>query len=201
MFFETATNNHGLAHNPFKALVSPRPIGWVSSRDEEGRVNLAPYSFFNAVNSIPPIVMVASVGRKDTLNNIEATREFVCNLATYDLRHAVNASSAPLPPGTSEFEAVGLEEAPCRLVNVPRVAASPVALECRYIQTIEVLALGGERTGTLMAFGQVVGIHIDDAVIRDGRVDMGLLKPISRLGYMDFAVIDEVFELERPEGG
>ena len=201
MFFETEANNHGLAHNPFKALVAPRPIGWISSRDEEGRVNLAPYSFFNAVNTIPPIVMVASVGRKDTLNNIEATREFVCNLATYDLRHAVNASSVPLPPGTSEFEAVGLEEAPCRLVDVPRVAASPVALECRYIQTIEVLALGGERTGTLMAFGQVVGIHIDDAVIRNGRVDMGLLKPISRLGYMDFAVIDEVFELERPQGG
>ncbi len=201
MFFETETNNHGLAHNPFKAVVAPRPIGWISSRDDEGRVNLAPYSFFNGVNSVPPIVMFASVGRKDTLANVESTREFVCNLATYDLREAVNGSSAPLPPGISEFEATGLTEAPCNLIDVPRVKESPVALECRYIQTIEVLALGGERTGTLMAFGQVVGIHIDDSVIRDGRVDVTLLKPLSRLGYMDFAAIDEVFEMVRPKGG
>jgi len=201
VFFESADNKHGLAHNPFKALVAPRPIGWISSLDTEGRPNLAPYSFFNAVGNIPPVVMFSSSGRKDSIANIEATGEFVCNLATYDLRDAMNATSAPLPRGASEFEAAGLEAAPCRLVKVPRVAASPAALECRFLQSLTIRDIDGNETDNHMVLGQVVGIHIDDAYIVDGKVDTPRLKLLSRLGYMDYAVVDNVFSLDRPAGG
>lgn len=196
MFYDAVANTHGLKHDPFKALAVPRPIGWLSSLSPEGVPNLAPYSFFNAVANRPNYVMFSSVGRKDSIANIEATGEFVHNVATWDLRDAMNQSSANVGSGVDEFELAGLEKAPSRLVKPPRVAASPVAFECRYVQTVELPPTNGEPN--LVGFGEVVGIHIDDDVIVNGKVDLTLFKPIARLGYHDYAVIEEVFTMVRP---
>ena len=198
MFYTTETNAHGLAHNPFKALIAPRPIGWISSVDGDGRFNLAPYSFFNAVASDPPVVMFSSDGRKDSLSNIEETGCFVCNIAVYALREAMNASSAPLAHGVSEFEAAELTPEASRLVAAPRVKEAPAALECRYLQTIQVPTLDGGKTDNYMVLGQVVGVHIDDDLIVDGRIDMVRLAQLARLGYMDYSVVERVFEMNRP---
>jgi len=198
MFYETRERNHGLVFDPFKAIVAPRPIGWISSIDTEGRVNLAPYSFFNAVCSRPDIVMFSSAGRKDSVSNLEATSEFVCNLTTWDLREAVNLSSATLPHGESEFEATGLKTAPSRLVKPPRVAAAPAALECKVLSTQELIGLDGRPTNNWVTFGEVVGVHIDDACIRDGRFDMTKARSIARCGYHDYAVVESLFEMKRP---
>jgi len=199
MFYETGTNDHGLPHNPFKAIVSPRPIGWISSVDKDGRPNLAPYSFFNCVADRPPVVMFSSSGYKDSAANIDATGEFVCNMASFDLKDEMNQSSAAVSSGTSEFELTGLEMAPCRLVKVPRVAKAVTALECKHLQTIRLKTLEGVETDNYVVFGQVVGIHIDDSIIVNGRVDVTVYKPLSRLGYMDYAAVTEVFEMGRPK--
>ena len=198
MFYDAIENAHGLRHDPFKALVSPRPIGWISSLDKDGRLNLAPYSYFNAVSDRPHIVMFSSSGRKDSIANVEDTGEFVCSLATFDLRDRMNQSSAPYPRAISEFREAGLETAPSRLVKPPRVAASPVALECRYLQTIALADENGVPAESWVVLGQVVGIHIDDALITDGMVDITRARPIARLGYMDYAVVDAVFAMPRP---
>ena len=198
MFYDAIENAHGLKHDPFKALVSPRPIGWISSLDKDGRLNLAPYSYFNAVSDRPHIVMFSSSGRKDSIANIEDTGEFVCSLATFDLKDRMNQSSAPYPREISEFREAGLETAPSRLVKPPRVAASPVALECRYLQTIALADENGVPAESWVVLGQVVGIHIDDALITDGMVDITKARPIARLGYMDYAVVDAVFAMPRP---
>lgn len=202
MFYEPAKRNHGLPHDPFKAIVVPRPIGWISSLDRAGNANLAPYSFFNALSAYPHIVGFASEGRKDSLNNIEATGEFVCNLATYDLREAMNASSAPLPPGVSEFDAAGIATAPCRLVKPPRVAAAPAALECRYLRTIPMTGLDGGEATYLLVLGEVVGIHVDDAFIKDGKVDSSAMVAIGRGGYFDYWASgpQAAFSITRPKG-
>jgi flavin reductase (DIM6/NTAB) family NADH-FMN oxidoreductase RutF len=199
MFYRPGLDPHGLAHNPFKALVAPRPIGWISSLDAEGRANLAPYSFFNAVADTPPMVMYASNGRKpsddgkDTVANIRATGEFVCNIVAYRLRDAMNASSGFYPAGEDEFERAGLVRAPSRVVAPPRVAEAPAALECRLWRVVE---LPGEANH--MVLGEVVGVHIDDAVLADGRVDVTRYQPLARLGYRDYAAVAEVFSLIRP---
>lgn len=202
MFFETAGGQahkaEGLAHNPFKALVAPRPIGWISSLDAEGRANLAPYSFFNAVDDDPPIVMFSSSGWKHTVANVEATGEFVCNLASAHLQSEMNISSAKVPAGVDEFELAGLEKAPSRLVRVPRVAAARAALECRLLRIVELTDLAGQACDARVVFGQVVGIHIDDAMVSNGRVDMSRLQLLARLGYKDYSVTSEVFEMDRP---
>lgn len=201
MFYDAERNDHGLPHDPFKALVSPRPIGWISSLSKDGKVNLAPYSFFNAISSKPNMVMVSSEGLKDTIRNIAETGEFVCSLATFDLRLEMNQTSAPLPHGESEFAHAGLTPVPSQKVRPPRVSESPVALEC---VTVEVRALVDRHGRTLdrhVAIGEVVGVHIDDRLIVDGRVDITRARPIARLGYRDYAVIDQVFELTRPPGG
>lgn len=202
MFFETAGGQahktEGLAHNPFKALVAPRPIGWISSLDAEGRANLAPYSFFNAVDDDPPIVMFSSSGWKHTVANVEATGEFVCNLASAHLQSEMNISSAQVPAGVDEFELAGLEKAPSRLVRVPRVAAARAALECRLLRIVELTDLAGQACDARVVFGQVVGIHIDDAMVSNGRVDMSRLQLLARLGYKDYSVTSEVFEMDRP---
>ena len=198
MFYDAIENAHGLRHDPFKALVSPRPIGWISSLDKDGRLNLAPYSYFNAVSDRPHIVMFSSSGRKDSVANVEETGEFVCSLATFDLRDRMNQSSAPYPREISEFREAGLETAPSRLVKPPRVAASPVALECRYLRTIALADENGAPAESWVVLGQVVGIHIDDALITDGMVDITRARPIARLGYMDYAVVDAVFAMPRP---
>ena len=197
MFYETGENNHGLPHDPFKALVAPRPIGWISSLDPHGVVNLAPYSFFNAISDRPHFVMFSSSGRKDSVRNIEASGEFVCSLATYELKDQMNKTSAMVGPEVDEMALAGLTPAPCKLVKPPRVAESPAAFECKYFKTLALPGRDGAE-GNLMVIGEVVGIHIDDDAIADGRVDSAKLRPIARLGYMDYAVVDAVFSMDRP---
>jgi flavin reductase (DIM6/NTAB) family NADH-FMN oxidoreductase RutF len=198
MFYDAVANTHGLQWDPFKALVSPRPIGWISTLGKSGVVNLAPYSFFNAVSTDPHFVMFSSGGRKDSQRNAEETGEFVCSLATYDLREAMNRTSQHVGPDVDEMALAGLTPAPSKIVAPPRVAESPVAFECRYWRTIELPGPDGGPGTHAIVLGQVVGVHIDDAAIVAGKVDVTRLKPIARLGYGDYAVIDEVFELTRP---
>ncbi|MEE4011414.1 flavin reductase family protein [Roseibium sp. FZY0029] len=199
MFYETEKNDHGLPHNPFKAIVAPRPIGWISSLDKDGKANLAPYSFFNAVCDTPPIVMFSSSGYKDSVSNIDATGEFVCNMASFGLKDEMNQSSAPVEHGVSEFDLAGLEMAASQLVTPPRVAKAVTALECKHLQTLRLKTLTGSETDNYVVFGQVVGIHIDDSILVDGMVDVTLYKPLSRLGYMDYASVTEVFQMGRPK--
>lgn len=201
MFYETADNRHGLKHDPWKALVVPRPIGWISSVSKDGVFNLAPYSFFNAVSSNPHYVLFGSGGRKDSVRNIEETGEFVCSLATWDLRHNMNTSSAAVPPGVDEFPLAGLTAVPSRLVRPPRVKESPVALECKHWKTVELPGTDGNGAGHLVVFGRVIGIHIDDRFIKDGIVDTAAMRPIARLGYMDYAVVtsETQFTIFRPK--
>lgn len=198
MFYETETNDHGLPRDPFKALVIPRPIGWVSSISSAGQVNLAPYSYFNAMGDNPHYLVFGAAGSKDSQANIEETKEFVCSLATWDLREAMNTSSAGVARDVDEFELAGLEKAESKLVKPPRVAASPVAFECTLHDVINLPGKPGAAHSYDMVIGKVVGIHIDEAIIVDGRVDVRLLKPIARLGYMDYAVVEDFFTLERP---
>jgi flavin reductase (DIM6/NTAB) family NADH-FMN oxidoreductase RutF len=198
MFYDTAKNDHGLPRNPFKAIVAPRPIGWITSMSAKGEVNLAPYSFFNAVSDDPPIVLFSSEGPKDSLAFVQETGEFVCSLATYDLRAAMVATSAQLPRGVNEMKEVGLAPAPCRLVRPPRVAASPCALECKLLQIIDLADLEGRPSHRHVVFGQVVGIHIDDRFIKNGRLDTAAMGPIARCGYADYSVVDKVFAIPRP---
>ena len=200
MHYDTAANNHGLRFNPFKALMVPRPIGWIASMSTGGVRNLAPYSFFNAVSDRPPVVLFSSAGRKDSLRNIEETGEFTCSLATWKLRDHMNMSSAPVGADVDEFALAGLTPAPSRMVRVPRVAESPAAFECKLWKTVELPADDAEHTHTVV-FGMVVGVYIDDAYIRDGLVDTGALRPLARLGYMDYAVVtpETMFTLNRPQ--
>lgn len=195
----------GLSFNPFKAVVAPRPIGWVSTIDRNGVVNLAPYSFFNAVSSDPPMVFYgangthdADGGEKDSLRNVRETGEFVCNLVTWELRHQMNDSATPAPHGVDEMQAIGIEKLPSRLVKPPRVAASPAHLECKLHQFVELPVDPKSGKRNVMVIGQVVGIHIDDAFIVNGRFDTARAKPVARLGYMDYAVVTEAFEIMRP---
>ncbi|MEJ2516631.1 MAG: flavin reductase family protein [Methyloceanibacter sp.] len=199
MFYDAVANSHGLTRDPFMALVSPRPIGWISTLDANGVVNLAPYSFFNAVSTNPHFVMFSSGGRKDSQRNAEETGEFVCSLATYDLREAMNRTSTHVEPHVDEMVLAGLSPAPSTMVAPPRVAESPVAFECKYWRTIDLPGTDGGPGNHAIVLGQVVGIHIDDAALVDGRVDVTKLRPIARLGYRDYAVIDEVFELGGPQ--
>jgi flavin reductase (DIM6/NTAB) family NADH-FMN oxidoreductase RutF len=171
-----------LRHDPFKAIVAPRPIGWITSISANNEVNLAPYSYFNGVNSKPALVMFASEGHKDSVSNIEQTREFVCNLATWDLRDAMNATSAPLPHGINEMQRAGLAPAPSRLVKPPRVAASPCALECKLIRIVAMETAAGKPVDCHVVFGEVVGVHIDDRFIVNGQLDTAATKPIARRG-------------------
>lgn len=200
MFYEPRKGDHGLPHDPFKALVTPRPIGWITTRSAAGALNLAPFSFFNAFQARPHLVGFAADGRKDSVVFAEETREFVCNLVTEDLIDAMNATSARLPRGQSEMEHAGLEAAPSRLVKPPRVARAAAALECRWTQTIHLVDAEGAPSDAWLVCGEVVGIHVDDRFIRDGRVDTAAMRVVSRLGYRDYSVVESTFELERPGG-
>ncbi len=200
MFYRPGTDPHGLAHNPFKALVAPRPIGWISTVDAEGRVNLAPYSFFNAVADTPPMVIFSNSGSKagetaakDSVTNIRATGEFVCNVVPLALKDAMNISSGEYHADIDEFEHAGLAKAPSRVVAPPRVAAAPAALECRLWRIVEL-----PGAANVLVIGEVVGVHIANSVIVDGKVDVTLYQPLARLGYRDYAAISEVFALSRP---
>lgn len=201
MFYDAVANTHGLKRDPWKAIIAPRPIGWISTISKQGVVNLAPYSFFNAISDRPHYVCFASDGRKDSVRNIEETGEFVCSLATHALRGQMNTTSAAVPRGVDELALAGLTEAPSRLVKPPRVKESPAAVECRHWKTIELpSAEPGGRAGYLLVIGLVVGIHIEDAFIKDGIVDTAAMQPIGRLGYMDYSVTraDTVFPIDRP---
>ena len=194
-------DGHGLAHDPLNSIVVPRPIGWISTLDGEGRRNLAPYSFFNLYSYKPPIVGFSSNGWKDSVRNIEETGEFVWNLATRDLAEAMNLTSAPLPPGGDEFERAQLEAAPSSLVKPPRVALSPVAFECKLTQMIPLTNLKGEKINSWMTLGEVVCIHIARHLIVDGVYDTVRARPIARGGGpADYFAVEEGvrFRMNRP---
>jgi flavin reductase (DIM6/NTAB) family NADH-FMN oxidoreductase RutF len=203
MFYDATRNAHGFQYDPFKALVVPRPIGWISSQSLEGKVNLAPYSYFNAFAENPHYIAYGSGssrsgGNKDTLRNIEETGEFVVNIATYDLRDAVNATSAHVPRGTDEFALAALTKAASQLVKPPRVAESPANFECRLYQIVPLPGDDGSVDNHLV-IGRVLGIHIDDRFIVDGRVDTVAMRPLARLGYSEYAAIGESFRMRRPD--
>ena len=201
MFFEPNSRDKTvLPHDPFKALIAPRPVGWISSRDREGRINLAPYSFFNAFSGAPPLVGFCSEGEKDSMTFARDSGEFVWNMATYDLRWQMSESSAPLGRGQSEFEHTGLTMAPSKLVRAPRVKESPAQLECKVTEIFQLRDMDGHQTSRFLVMGQVIGIHIDDDCIENGIVQITRMKPIARCGYQDYSVLDEVFAIRRPAG-
>ena len=202
MQYDTQLNNHGLKHNPFKALVTPRPIGWISTLSKTGVLNLAPYSFFNAISDRPPMVMFSSIGRKDTLINIEETGEFVCSIVSQELRDAMNMSSAAVNSGIDEFKLAGVTPADSFYVKPPRVAEAPAALECRYWKTLPLPAPEGHpELAYWLVLGEVVGVYIDDNYINDGIFDVAAAQPLARLGYMDYSFVtaETMFTLNRPE--
>jgi flavin reductase (DIM6/NTAB) family NADH-FMN oxidoreductase RutF len=180
-YYEPATG-HGLAHDPFNSIVGPRPIGWISSVDRDGRRNLAPYSFFNAFNYVPPIVGFCSIGYKDSVRNVEATGEFGWSLSTFALAEAMNQSCAAVAPGVDEFDLAGLTAAPSRRIGAPRVGESPVSFECRLTQLIRLKTAAGRDVDSWMVFGEVVAVHIDRSLIVDGVYRTAAAEPILRGG-------------------
>ena len=203
MFYETATNDHGLPYNPLKACVVPRPIGWITTINADGLVNLAPFSFFNVLSYDPPFVLFsagvheADGGKKDTVVNAEATGEFVYNMATWAQRDQMNETARIVERGVDEMAAVGLDPLPSRLVRPPRVKGSPVHFECVLHQ---VVALPGRLPSSAhhVVIGRVVAVHIDDAALtEDGRVDVVKLRPIARLGYKDYLSVETLFQMEK----
>lgn len=196
MYYETKTNNHGLPYDPLKALVAPRPIGWISSLSKEGVPNLAPYSFFNMLAASPAIIGFSSGNRKDTQVNIEATGEFVYNFASADLVDAVNMSSSHVPSDVNEFELAGVSAVASTLIKPPRVAEARAHFECKYIQTVE---LADEGIPWSLILGRVVAVHIDDEFIKDGFVDTLAMDPLTRMGYMDYGVLGGKITKQRPE--
>jgi flavin reductase (DIM6/NTAB) family NADH-FMN oxidoreductase RutF len=198
MDYDPRSEPHNLARDPVTSLVVPRPIGWITTSTETGLINLAPYSFFNLVAGTKnPFVMFSSSGRKHTQHNAETTREFVFNLATFELRTEMNQTGATLDETVSEPEVAGLAMVPSRFVKPPRVALSPIALECKYVQTVPLVGTNGNKTANAIVIGEVVNIHIDDAVIIDGMLDVRRMRPIARLGYMDYCVVDDYFTMMR----
>jgi flavin reductase (DIM6/NTAB) family NADH-FMN oxidoreductase RutF len=199
--FYEPRQGHGLPHDPFNAIVGPRPIGWISSLSGAGVRNLAPYSFFNAFNYVPPIVGFASIGAKDTLRNVQETGEFVWNLATRPLAEAMNASCAAVGPEVDEFALAGLTPAPSRLVAAPRVTESPVAFECKVTQIIQLQQASGETVPTWLVLGEVVGVHIAAASLKDGIYDTAAAGHILRGGGpADYFSVgpEQLFQMHRP---
>ena len=202
MFYDAVENKHGLKYDPFKALIVPRPIGWITSLSEDGVCNLAPYSFFNAVSDRPHYVMFSSKHRKDSIRNIEATGEFTWSMSTWETRLGMNTTSAPVAPEVDEYEVSGLETEASQLVKPPRVKAAPAAFECRYWKTVELPDVEpGSDQGHFIVIGQVVGIYINDDYVKEGMVDSGAMLPLARLGYMDYGVLrpDAVLTINRPQ--
>ncbi len=198
--FYRPEEDHGLPQSPFNAIVTPRPIGWISTRGKDGSENLAPYSFFNAVAYTPPQVMFATTGKKhdrdgtkDTLANIRDTGVFAVNVVEYAMREAMNLTSGPWDKDVDEAEMAGIERADCETIDCARIANAPATLECRLTQIVE---LAGRAN--LVAFGEVVGIHMRDDCIRDGLFDTTSFQPLARMGYRDFAKISDVFTMPRP---
>jgi flavin reductase (DIM6/NTAB) family NADH-FMN oxidoreductase RutF len=197
MFYEPA-KGHGLPHDPFKAIVAPRPIGWISSINAKGDVNLAPYSFFNALSTHPHLVMFSSEGEKDSVVFARESGEFVVNLVGHALVEQMNASAVDAPRGISEFDYAGLKPSPSRMVKPPRVEGALAALECKVTEILQPKGLDGKTGERFVVFGEVVGIHIDEAVMTDGLFDIVKAGTVSRLGYMDYAAVTETFQMRRP---
>ena len=199
-YYEPA-QGHRLPHDPFNAIVGPRPIGWISSRDSDGHLNLAPYSFFNAFNYTPPIVGFASIGYKDTVRNIEKTGEFVWNLVTRPLAEAMNQTCASVEPTVDEFALAGLTPVPSRIVSVPRVLESPVSFECRVTQVLQLQSAAGDKVETWLTFGEVVAVHISKALLRDGVYDTAAAGHVLRGGgpadYFELGP-EQLFRMFRP---
>jgi flavin reductase (DIM6/NTAB) family NADH-FMN oxidoreductase RutF len=201
IYFYEPQAGHGLPHDPFKAIVGPRPIGWISTRDRSGVVNLAPYSFYNALCDTPPIVGFSSSGYKDSVRNIAETGEFVANFVSKALAAAMNVTSAAVGSDVDELALAGLTPAPCRIVAAPRVAEAPAALECKLLQIVQLHDVAGRQLEQYLALGQVVGVHIDRRYLIDGVFDTAGAQPILRAGYRgDYAEIGRMFEMLRPAG-
>jgi flavin reductase (DIM6/NTAB) family NADH-FMN oxidoreductase RutF len=199
MHFDPRDKEYPLKYDPITSLVVPRPIGWISTLSRSGLVNLAPYSFFNAIATRPPFVMFTSAGRKHSQTNAEESGEFVHSLAIWDLREEMNSTSANVGPEISEPELAGLEMAPSIAVKPPRVKRSPVAFECKYVKTVELRSSDGALNPFSMVIGEVVGIYIADEVIVDGIVDLSSTRPIARLGGLDqYTAVDDIFRMRRP---
>ena len=202
MYYEPGVTPHGLPHDPFKSCVIPRPIGWISTRSAAGAVNLAPYSFFNAFNYVPPIIGFASIGAKDTLRNIEETGEFVWNLVTRPLAEQMNQTCAPVGPEVNEFDLAGLASAPSKQVAVPRVALSPVAFECRKTQVLQLQGLDGNKVSTWLVLGEVVAVHIAKHLLKDGVYQTAESETVLRGGgpadYFQ-VVPEQLFHMWRPK--
>ncbi len=192
--FYRPQDGHNLPHNPFNAIVTPRPIGWISTRSAKGADNLAPYSFFNGIAYVPPQVMFASTDSKDSLRNIRDTGVFCVNIVSEALMDAMNITSENFAAEVDEFTAAGLEKASCDTIDCARVAASPASMECKLTAIHKI-----EGPDNHVVFGEVTGIHLSDACIVDGRFDVTRFNPLSRLGYRDYTVVREVFELKRPD--
>lgn len=199
--FYRPEEGHGLPHNPFNALIVPRPIGWISTRDAKGQDNLAPYSFFNGVAYTPPQVMFSTTGTKpdrdgtkDSASIIQDTGVFCVNVVSYALTDAMNCTSEGFAAGIDEFEKAGLKKAECETIDCPRVAETPAAMECKLTKVVKLP--GAANT---VVFGEVTGIYIADDCLTDGKLDITKYKPLSRLGYRDYAVIDQAFTLRRPD--
>jgi flavin reductase (DIM6/NTAB) family NADH-FMN oxidoreductase RutF len=198
MDYDPRSEPHNLSHDPTTSLVVPRPIGWITTISPSGVVNLAPYSYFNLIASQPPFVMFSSNSRKHTQNHAQSGGEFVFNLATYDLRTEMNVTGGDYPEDVSEPELAKLAMAPSRIVKPPRVANSPIALECIYSQTVRRVSGSGKPHTYEVGIGEVVNVHVDDAVIVNGMIDMSRIRPIARLGYRgDYTVVDTIFEMKR----
>lgn len=199
MFYEPDKNNHGLRFNPFKSICVPRPIAWVSSLSIDGVPNLAPFSQFTNLSFDPPMVVISARFGTDTARNVNATSEFVVNMATYELKDAVNATSAVVPSEIDEAALAGLEMVPSMLVKPKRVAASPVQMECKLYSSI-VIPGRLEDHGHNLIIGRVVGIHIKDDVLKDGRIDITRVRPLARMGYLDYTSVQEIFTMPPPDG-
>ncbi|WP_417811553.1 flavin reductase family protein [Thalassospira alkalitolerans] len=198
MFYEPGKTPHNLPHDPFKACVVPRPIGWISTVDKQGRPNLAPYSFFNAVNGNPPMVMFSSGGSIDSLANARETGEFIAAVAPRAMLREINLCSAPLPPHEDEFDHAGLTKEPAKTVRAHRIKGVPIHMECKVFQIVDLPGGNPERPNG-MVIGTVTGLHIDDAIIRDGKVDVTLFEPLARLGYHEYASVTETFTVRRED--
>ena len=204
--FYRPKDGHGLPHDPFKAIVAPRPIGWVSTLDTEGRANLAPYSFFNGCGDRPPHVMFAQTGPKapggptvkDTVTNCQETGEFACSLVSQALKDAMNVSTEAFDAGVDEFEKAGLEKGEGIAIKAPHVAKAPAVLECKTVQVVE-LPTWKDGWRNIVVIGEVVGVHVDEAHLKDGLLDVLSYNPVARMGYMDYTTVTDRWEMQRPE--
>jgi flavin reductase (DIM6/NTAB) family NADH-FMN oxidoreductase RutF len=202
LFFKPEERDRTLfPHDPFKAMIVPRPVGWISTVNAAGQVNLAPYSYFNAFSSVPMIVGFSSEGEKDSAAFAMESGEFAWSMATWPQREQMNATAAPLARGENEFQHAALEQAPCELIKPPRVASSPAALECKVTQVVKLTGVEGTSIARTLVLGQVIGLHVDPRFVRNGRLDAVAMQVIARCGYDEYTVIDRLFTMARPTGG